>query len=105
MSPVSLGVPEHARGSWGEMHDQITATGPTPCAGPHRDRWTGSPRDHRWAAEQRLDCPAMVACLTYARIAGERDGTWGGTTAADRYPKAGTTKRRTARQRKEQPHG
>lgn len=98
-----LGVPARARTAWAELGAAITS--PTPCQGENRDRWTGSPRDQRWAADRCLDCSAMVACLTYARIAGERDGAWGGTTAADRYPKVGTTKRRTARQRKEQPHG
>lgn len=91
-----LGVPARARTAWAELGSAIAKTGPTPCRGEHKDRWTGSPRDQRWAAEHCLDCPAMVACFAYARIAGERDGTWGGTTAADRYPKAGTTKRRTA---------
>ena len=101
-----LGVPARARTAWAELGSAIATTGPTPCQGENRDRWTGSPRDQLWAAERCLDCPAMVACLTYARIAGERDGAWGGTTAADRYPKVGTTKRRTAHNRKEQPtHG
>lgn len=79
-----LGVPARARTAWAELGATITS--PTPCQGEHRDRWTGNPRHQEWAAEKCLDCPAMVACAKYARVAGERHGTWGGTTAADRYP-------------------
>lgn len=89
MSPVSLGVPEHARGSWDEMHDQIAATGPTPCAGPHRDRWNGGPAEQRWAAARCLDCPVMILCAVYARDAGERLGVWGGRTSTERRPSPG----------------
>ena len=95
MTPnADLGVPARARTAWAELGSAIAKTGPTPCQGENRDRWTGSPRDQRWAAVQCLDCSAMVACATYARAAGECDGAWGGTTAADRYPKAGATTRR-----------
>ena len=30
------------------------------------------------------DCPARVECLAYALAAGEREGLWGGPTAAER---------------------
>lgn len=98
MSPVSLGVPEHARASWDEMHDQIAATGPTPCAGPHRDRWNGDAAEQRWAAAQCLDCPVMTLCAVYARDAAERLGVWGGRTSTERRPSLGT-RRHTASQK------
>lgn len=80
----ALAVPAHARPAWERLHAQILATGPTPCAGPHRDDWTGDKRQQIRAADRCLDCPAMRACGTYAATAGETSGTWGGLTAAQR---------------------
>ncbi|GAB2535236.1 WhiB family transcriptional regulator [Brachybacterium huguangmaarense] len=98
---ADLGVPEHARLEWNTLHDLIAShRTPTPCAGEHRNRWMGSPRDLAWAAEQCLDCPVMGACLTYARAADERSGVWGGTLPAERHPAPGPT-RRPAPTRKE----
>lgn len=79
-----FGVPAHARTAWDHLHDLIARTGPTPCAGRHRDRWSGSVMDQAWAAEQCLDCPAMTACAAYADTATERHGVWGGLTARER---------------------
>lgn len=98
MSAV-LGVPEHARAAWDNMHDQIRQAGTTPCAGPERDRWTGAPRDQAWAADQCLDCPALRACLAYATTADERDGVWGGTLPAERHETPGP--KRPGRTRKD----
>lgn len=81
---IEIGVPEHARPEWDALHERITATSPTPCAGPLRDRWTGSPREQTWAAEQCLSCEAFAACQAYAAAADERLGVWAGTTAAER---------------------
>lgn len=84
---LTIGVPDHARDEWEQLHDTLAAhQEPAPCAGPDRDHWTGSAAQQQQAAARCLDCPAMVACATYARTAGERDGTWGGLTAAERRP-------------------
>lgn len=91
MSPAAtdLGVPEHARAEWNAMHEQILRTGPTPCAGPDRDHWTGTPAQQARAADQCLDCPALDACLAYARAADERTGVWGGLTPSERTLRRG----------------
>lgn len=81
---IYLGVPEHARSEWLAMQELIASTGPTPCAGPERDRWTGSTREQAWAADRCLDCPALRACLAYAVVADERGAVWGGLTTKQR---------------------
>lgn len=81
---VRLGITEDAHAYWDELHEQISSAGPTPCSGAERDRWTGNPAEQRWAAEHCMDCPVMVACLTYAVAAGEKQGVWGGREPAER---------------------
>lgn len=83
--PASLGIPQHALEAYRAIGAALTS--PAPCQGEDMDRWHGNAEAQRWAAEQCLDCPAMTACLSYARRAGERDGTWGGATAKERWPK------------------
>ncbi|MCT1776765.1 WhiB family transcriptional regulator [Brachybacterium sp. p3-SID957] len=58
-------------------------TEPTPCA-QDPDGWNSSAAEAEIAARLCLDCPAMPACLTYARAAGETEGVWGGTTPRER---------------------
>ncbi|MGP5641680.1 WhiB family transcriptional regulator [Brachybacterium tyrofermentans] len=84
MSGNTFAVPAHALGAWEEMHEQILATGPTPCAGPDRDDWTGTARQQALAANSCLDCPVLEACAQYAVTASEADGVWGGMTVAER---------------------
>lgn len=86
MSPkqVAFGVPSHALGAWAELHEQITRTGPTPCAGPDRDDWLGNPTQQARAADGCMDCPVMEACGLYAVTAPEQSGIWGGMTPAER---------------------
>lgn len=82
---LTIGVPDHARDEWEQLHDTLAAhQEPPPCAGPDRDHWTGTVAQQQQAAARCLDCPAMVACATYARAAGERAGVWGGTTPQER---------------------
>lgn len=81
---TTLGVPAHAQNAWLELHEQITRRGGTPCAGPDRNDWTGTPRQQTRAADACLDCPVLTACATYAAIAGETSGVWGGLTAQQR---------------------
>lgn len=82
------------------MQERIASTGPTPCAGAERDRWTGSTREQAWAADRCLDCPALRVCLAYAVVADERGAVWGGLTTAGRHKVPGKT-RRTAHNPKE----
>lgn len=81
---ADLGVPAHARPAWDAMHELIARTGPTPCVGADRDLWIGTAQQQQAAAVRCLDCPAMTLCAAYALTARERDGTWGGRTAAER---------------------
>lgn len=95
-TPTALGVPEHARSEWERLMSAIRE--PTPCAA-NPDAWNSSAAEAEIAARLCLDCPAMVACIAYARVAGERDGTWGGTTAAERHETPGP--KRPGRTRKD----
>jgi len=81
---TDLGVPEQALPAWTDLHSQIARSGPTPCAGPNRDEWTGTDRAQIRAAEACLECPAMVACAAYAEVADEDTGVWGGLTPRQR---------------------
>lgn len=80
-------APDHALPAWEQLHSRILATGPTPCAGPDRDDWTGTPRQQTRAATRCLDCAAMQACATYATTAREDSGIWGGMSPAERKGK------------------
>ncbi|MGP5252666.1 WhiB family transcriptional regulator [Brachybacterium alimentarium] len=84
MSRLTLAVPAHARPAWDALQAQILANGPTPCAGPDRNDWTGNATQQDRAADRCLDCPVMTACLTYADTADEREDVWGGLTATQR---------------------
>ena len=86
MSPASaaLGVPRHALGAWTKLHERITSTGPTPCAGPDRDNWTGTPAQQDRAARACYDCRALEQCALYAVTAPEPAGVWGGMGPAER---------------------
>lgn len=89
MSPVALGVPDHARTAWERLHAALDATtAPIPCQGTLRADWDAirGPRADR-AARHCLDCPVMQDCGQYAVIAGEPDGVWGGMTATERKHK------------------
>lgn len=81
---ADLGVPEHAAPAWRALHEQIAHNGPTPCAGPDRDNWTGTAAQQERAAEACLECFAMVACAAYADTAHESTGVWGGLTSTER---------------------
>ncbi|MGP5251482.1 WhiB family transcriptional regulator [Brachybacterium alimentarium] len=91
----SLGVPEHALTAWAVLSTALIAQPDTPCAGPSRNDWHGSRKQQARAAEACLDCPLMAACATYARIADEPDGVWGGITQHERAEQR-ATRRRTA---------
>lgn len=83
-----LGVPDHARDEWEELHEQILATGPTPCTGPSRNDWLGTTAQQARASAACFDCPAIEACAQYAATAGEQLGVWGGRTATERRQRA-----------------
>lgn len=84
MNPNLYAVPDHAVTAWHQLHEQVTRSGPTPCAGPSRDDWTGSNSQQARAAVRCLDCPVIEACAAYADTAAERHSTWGGYSAAQR---------------------
>lgn len=84
MSGSTFAVPAHARGAWEELHEQILAAGPTPCAGPSRNDWLGTAAQQIRAAAACFDCPVIEACAHYAVTASETDGVWGGLTVAER---------------------
>lgn len=90
MSGNTFAVPAHALGAWEQLHAQILATGPTPCAGAGRDLWTGTEQQQRRAAARCMSCAALTACDTYADAAEERSGTWGGYTSRERAARRGT---------------
>lgn len=94
---VLLGVPEHARSEWEQLMSSIRV--PTPCAA-NPDGWNSSAAEAEIAARLCLDCPVMTACAAYARAAGEREGTWGGLTAAERRPPQPAPKKRVKNTRK-----
>ena len=79
---VLLGVPEHARREWEQLMSSITE--PTPCAGPDRDNWTGTPAQQDRAARACYDCRALEQCALYAVTAPEPGGVWGGMAPAER---------------------
>lgn len=83
----TLGVPEHALPAWEALHEVLAGseiTAPCTVADRYSDEWHGSRAQQARAAASCLDCPAMVECATYARIADEPDGVWGGTTQHER---------------------
>lgn len=84
MSGLTLGVPSHALPAWRELQEQITRNGSTPCAGPDRDDWTGTPAQQARAADACMDCPVLEACGYYAVTAGEVGAVWGGMRETER---------------------
>lgn len=84
MNPDVYAVPAHARPAWQQLQQQLATHGPTPCAGPSRDDWTGSASQQARAAVRCLDCPVIEACAAYADTAAEKHGTWGGYTPGQR---------------------
>ena len=84
MNPDLYAVPAHARQAWQQLQQALAEHGPTPCAGPSRDGWTGSRTQQDRAAARCLDCPVMLTCAAYADTYAEDRGTWGGYTAAQR---------------------
>lgn len=90
MSPEVYAVPDQARPAWLQLQQQIVEHGPTPCAGPSRDDWTGSNSQQARAAVRCLDCPVLEACATYADTAAERHSTWGWHSAAQRAARSRT---------------
>lgn len=89
MSGNMLGIPSEARTAWIRLGDAIERTGPTPCAGPDRDDWTGSGTQQARAAAACMDCAVLSACGAYADAAGEARGVWGGYTARERQIRRG----------------
>ncbi|PZP17071.1 MAG: hypothetical protein DI611_03910 [Brachybacterium faecium] len=89
MSGNTFAVPAHALDAWESLHRQILDTGPTPCAGAGRDRWTGTEQQQRTAADACMDCAVLRQCAAYADTADEREGTWGGYTARERQIRRG----------------
>lgn len=85
-----LVTPVLVTAAWHRLQDQVTRNGPTPCAGPDRDDWTGSNSQQARAADRCLDCPVLEACSAYAEIAAERSSTWGGYSAAQRAARGRT---------------
>lgn len=82
---LPFGVPAHALPAFLALHEQITRTGPTPCADVTiRDLWTGSQAEQTIAADRCIECPVMTACAAFAATAQEREGTYGGLTARQR---------------------
>lgn len=86
---ADLGVPPEALTAWVRLHDALTRSQCTPCAGPGRDRWLGTEQEQRAAADACMDCPALRACAAYADAAGEQHGVWGGYTARERAIRRG----------------
>lgn len=84
MSRNPFAVPDHARPAWDELHAQILATGPTPCAGADRNDWLGTAKQQARAARACFDCRALEACALYAVTAPEPEGVWGGMSPAER---------------------
>lgn len=84
MNPDVYAVPAHAVPAWQQLQQQLTEHGPTPCAGPDRNDWTGSTAQQARAADRCMDCPVLEACATYADTAAEKRGTWGGYSPGER---------------------
>lgn len=80
MSGNTFAVPAHALSAWEAMHRQILATGPTPCAGAGRDRWTGPPR---------RACPVPSSRRARPTPTPQTFGVWGGYTARERQIRRG----------------
>ncbi|MEV7826442.1 WhiB family transcriptional regulator [Microbacterium enclense] len=58
---------------------------PVPCLGQDNTRWTSDdPREQVLAAEGCAECPLLVQCGNYARLAREPAGVWGGRVHAAR---------------------
>lgn len=89
MSRNPFAVPAHAVSAWDQLHAQILETGSTPCAGPDRDNWTGTPAQQVRAARACYDCRALEQCALYAVTAPEPGGVWGGMGPAERDRWAG----------------
>lgn len=65
-----------------------------PCEGG--TEWTSDdPKQQRRAAALCRGCAVLAACANYATAAGITEGTWGGTTAADRARDRRRRRRRT----------
>ena len=93
-----LGVPAHALAAWEELHEVLDGseiTAPCTVVDRERDEWHGTRTQQARAAAACLDCPAMIACATYAATADELEGVWGGLTQHERAEQR-TTARRTA---------
>ncbi len=99
--PTGLGprrTPE-AVAAYRTLGRAIAAVGLTPCqAAAHPDAWHGERTTAGEAAALCGDCPVIEACLGYALAADEREGVWGGQTAADRRRLAQQRARAEARQ-------
>lgn len=92
-----LAVPEAAIPAWEALaRDLLGLQDPTPCQGPQRALWHGSPAEQQRAADACADCPAMLACAAYALAAGEPAGTWGGMTTPERTARRRADKEMTA---------
>ena len=86
-----LPIPDGAVDEWRHLVDALREHGSTPCEDPAvRGLWH-SPRPDL-AADAVFGCtccPVLDACRAYALAADEREGVWGGTTAAERRDLAG----------------
>jgi len=87
-----LPIPAAAVDEWRQLVDALRQHGPTPREDPATRELWHSTRGPEVAAEAVFGCsrcPVLDACGAYALAADERDGVWGGTTAAERRELAG----------------
>lgn len=60
----------------------------TPCRVSDPDLWHGdSHQDRTAAADLCARCPLIAPCRTYAALAGETSGVWGGHDFTPTYPR------------------
>lgn len=83
--PVHV-IPVGAADAWVELGRALTETGPPPCeiSGLPEAWWSKSPALVAEALDGCSWCRVADACLEFALRAREREGTWGGRTAAER---------------------
>lgn len=80
-------IPAEALREWRRLAAALEAHGPAPCEKGDAERWWpagGRTPPDPLAVQSCAECAARVECLAYALAAGERQGVWGGLTAAER---------------------
>lgn len=83
-------VPRRALGEWVDLQDAVGSLIRGPACRREPELWWATPRTSEGveaqaeAAASCWWCPARLECLAYALAANEREGVWGGRTAAER---------------------